>query len=172
MVAKRLVVAALAATALVAVSCGSDAESAEGEMLDVPSVEMTEVATGDTTDLATALDIDGDKPTVAWFWAPHCSTCRGEAPALDEFMGENADRVNFVGIGSRDDFEYAEGFLADTGVENLQLLWEGTGESWASLGVTAQPYVILIDDGEAVQRWPGGVSPEVLDVELDKLEAA
>jgi hypothetical protein len=35
---------------------------------DLPSVELTNVATGDAVDLATVAD---GKPLVLWFWAPH-----------------------------------------------------------------------------------------------------
>ncbi len=35
---------------------------------DLPSVELTNVTTGDAVDLATVAD---GKPLVLWFWAPH-----------------------------------------------------------------------------------------------------
>lgn len=145
-------------------SDGADAGEATAE-----GVEMTNVATGESVDLDAALTPEG-KPVLAWFWAPHCPTCRGEAPELDAFMAENSDQVDLVGIGSRDDFEYAEGFLTDTGVTNFDLLWEPSGQSWVDNAVAAQPYMILIDaDGEEVERWPGGASVTQIENALAEL---
>lgn len=152
----------VAALALVGSACGSgDADAAQqgGAVSDEGPIEMVDVATGEPRDLATALEPTDGKPVLAWFWAPFCPTCRGEAPKLDAFMAENSERVKMVGIGTRNDIEYAQGFLEDTGVTNFPLLWEPTGRSWTEHAVAAQPYMILIDaDGSEVQRWPGGGS--------------
>ncbi len=85
---------------------------------------MTDVATGESTTLDAAPAAENGEPVLAWFWAPFCPTCRGEAPELDAFMADNA--------------------------------------------VAAQPYMILIVDGEEVERWPGGVSVRQIE---DALEA-
>ncbi|MEZ5267739.1 MAG: hypothetical protein R2789_03930 [Microthrixaceae bacterium] len=62
---------------------GTDSEgsvdSADGEAEGTSEgVEMIDVATGEKVDLEEALTPDG-KPLLAWFWAPFCPTCRGEA---------------------------------------------------------------------------------------------
>ncbi len=44
------------------------AEPVPAVAFDLPSVELTNVATGDAVDLATVAD---GKPLVLWFWAPH-----------------------------------------------------------------------------------------------------
>lgn len=187
----RLLLAVLATAALVAGACASDdgaADSAGGsgsgsqdsgseadgsggsdEGASGGEVVMTDVATGDSVELAAALTPEG-KPLLAWFWAPFCPTCRGEAPELDAFMADNAERVDLVGIGTRDDLDYAEGFLEDTGVSNFALLWEPSGESWVDNAVASQPYMILFDaDGEEVERWPGGASVVQIDEALSGL---
>lgn len=162
----------VAAVALIASSCGSDdsANSApDTEGVDVGrsdevaedegQIEMTDVATGETQSLDDALTPTDGKPVLAWFWAPFCPTCRGEAPELDAFMAENSERVKMVGVGTRNDLDQARDFLADTGVTNFPLLWEESGRSWVDNAVAAQPYMILISpDGEELQRWPGGAS--------------
>lgn len=138
--------------------------------MEASGISMVDVASGATTTLAEALEPSDGKPLLAWFWAPFCPTCRGEAPVLDEFMAANADRVSLVGIGTRDDLEYAEEFLATTGVQNFPLLWEGTGRSWVDNAVAAQPYMILFDaSGEEVQRWPGGASVTQIENALAEL---
>lgn len=133
------------------------------------AVEMTDVATGASTTLEAALDSPDGSPVLAWFWAPFCPTCRGEAPELDAFMADNGGRVKMVGIGTRDDLSEAEGFLEDTGVQNFPLLWEPTGQSWVDSAVSAQPYMLLMSDGEEVERWPGGASVRQIEDALAEL---
>lgn len=43
-------------------------EPAPAVAFDLPSVELTNVATGEAVDLATVAD---GKPLVLWFWSPH-----------------------------------------------------------------------------------------------------
>jgi thiol-disulfide isomerase/thioredoxin len=157
----------VAAVALIGSSCGSDdsansapsTEETDAVAEGTGPIEMTDVATGETQSLDDALAPTDGKPVLAWFWAPFCPTCRGEAPELDEFMADNAQRVKMVGVGTRDDLDQARDFLADTGVTNFPLLWEESGRSWVDNAVAAQPYMILIGpDGEELQRWPGGAS--------------
>lgn len=173
-----LVVAAVVLAVLPACSSGDDAATSDDagaadgatSVADVaPDLELVEVGSGETTTLDEALQTDGDMPVLAWFWAPHCPTCRGEAPELDAFIADNADAVSMVGIGTRDDYDLAQGFLDDTGVQNFPLYWEETGEGWAAFDVTAQPYLILIDDGQVVERWPGGATPQEISARLAKL---
>ncbi len=73
-----------------------------------------------------------------------------------------------VGIGTLDDLAAAEDFLADTGVTSFPLLWSASGESWEAFDVAAQPYTLLIRDGQVVKRWPGGASPSAI---ADAIEA-
>jgi thiol-disulfide isomerase/thioredoxin len=179
MTSRRLVLLVVTSLALLGASCGDgDGAAAEGDSSEssaaasgavtdlaaLPSLEMTEVATGRTTTLDAELASDG-RPVVAWFWAPSCPTCRSEAPDLDAFAEEHGAEVKLVGIGTRDDPELADEFLAVTGVEQFPLLWEPTGEAWTTFGVTAQPYTVLYGaDGAELRRWPGGATgDEVLD---------
>lgn len=163
---RLLVLCIVAVVGLSACSSGSDDTVAAA---DTQGIELVDIATGDTTSLDAALAADGDKPVLAWFWAPHCPTCRGEAPELDAFMADNADEVSMVGIGTRDDYALAEDFLADTGVQHFPLLWEETGDGWATFDVTAQPYLILLDGDEVVERWPGGATPQEISDRLAEL---
>ncbi len=174
---KRLVwlAALVGAVVLVAASCGSDdgnsASGGEdpGGSLDSATVEMLDVATGATTTLAEATDPPDGKPTLAFFWAPFCPSCRSEAPILDDLAAQEGDKVNIVGIGTRDDLAYAEEFRESTGVENFPLLWEETGDSWVNFGVVAQPYLILLQDGREIKRWPGGAPDDLILAEIGKL---
>ena len=79
-----------------------------------------------------------------WAWAPHCPTCRAEAPGLEEFAAANSDKFTVVGIGTQDDEQYARDFIADTGVSTPRMLWDASFESWRAMGITAQPTWILV----------------------------
>ena len=168
--------ALIVAMILVAASCGStstdtdaagstpveaddstpaDAVGAEGPVV----VNLVDVGSGESTTLGQATN-SYEKPVLAFFWAPYCPSCRSEAPHLDELAATHGDDVQIVGIGTQNDLEYAEEFLDSTGVENFPLLWEETGQSWQEFGVIAQPYLILLNDGREVKRWPGGATPD------------
>lgn len=81
-VVRVLFVTALSVTALLASACGSDssgtdtsAAAADAEPAGIPGIdevrglEVVDVATGETTTLADR--VDGDRPVLLWFWAPH-----------------------------------------------------------------------------------------------------
>ncbi len=174
---KRLVwlAALVGAVVLVAASCGSDdgntasaGEDSDGSV-DPATVELRNVETGVTTNLAEATDPADGKPTLAFFWAPFCPSCRSEAPILDELAVAQGDKLNIVGIGTRDDLAYAEEFRESTGVENFPLLWEETGDSWVNFGVVSQPYLILLQGGREIKRWPGGAPEDLILAEIGKL---
>ena len=57
-------------------------------------------------------------------------TCRGHAAELEQFARDHQDTLQVVGVGSQERFADAEDFLADTGLTDLPLLWEGTGALW------------------------------------------
>ncbi|MDG2028026.1 MAG: hypothetical protein P8J50_13040 [Acidimicrobiales bacterium] len=40
-----------------------------------------------------------------------------------------------MGVGAQDDFEYALGFLADTGVTTPDMLWDPSFVTWSTFGV-------------------------------------
>ncbi len=111
----------------------------------------------------TARTIDGDaftgaslagKPTVFWFWAAWCPTCRGEADSVAAVQQENADRVNVVGVaglGSGDDA--MRRFAQDTGIEGFPQLADDAGEVWQRFEVVSQQYYVLLDStGKVVHK--------------------
>ena len=176
-----LAAALVAALSLLGAACASDdtagdtstadeggSDPAPAGSVEAGDILLTDVVTGSESSLDAVLANEADKPKLAWFWAPFCPTCRGEAPELDAFMAENADRVDMVGIGTRDDYGLAQKFQDDTGVVNFPLYWEETGNSWVDNAVAAQPYMILFVDGEDVERWPGGASVRQIEDALAK----
>jgi len=121
----------------------------------VPSVEVLDVRSGEKLDLQSV--VPSKRPVLLWAWAPHCPSCRREAPALERFAAENKDAIKVVGIGTQDDQEYAQEFLKTTGVNTPQMLWDDSFESWRVMGITAQPtWVLVRGDGSLITGWVGG----------------
>ncbi len=132
----------------------------------VPSVDVTDVRSGETIDFSSI--VPSDKPVLLWAWAPHCASCRAEAGDLEEFAASHLDRLTVVGIGTQDDLEYAKSFLVDTGVTTPLMLWDESFESWREIGITAQPTWILVrGDGSFIQGWIGGLPQEQILELLD-----
>jgi len=108
----------------------------------------------------TGEDIDGapydgeqlaDKPTVLWFWAPWCPTCRAQAGGVETLAQEYAGRVNVVGVGGLADPADIRDFARQ--VEGPMHLVDEDGEIWRHFDVTAQStYVVLDADGAVVSE--------------------
>ena len=130
------------------------------EGVDLAGIRMDDLTGGGEVQLADALDAPPGTPVLAFFWAPFCSSCRAEAPMLDQLAREAPAGLRVVGIGALDDLNEARAFRTDTAVRSFPLLWAESTDSWSAFGVPAQPYLVLIEDGKVTQRWPGGASPE------------
>lgn len=91
------------------------------------------------------------KPSVMWFWAPWCPTCRAQIPTVSGIGEEYGDRVNVIGVGGLDDQGEIEG-LADR-IEHVTHLVDDEGTVWKHFRVTAQStYTVLDADGEIVHE--------------------
>lgn len=63
------------------------------------------------------------------------------------------------------------GFVEEFGLDGFEHVADLHGQIWAAFGVTAQPsYVFINDDGD-VRRHIGGMEPDELAAELDRLIA-
>ncbi|MEO5982696.1 MAG: redoxin family protein [Pedococcus sp.] len=106
----------------------------------------------------TGQDLDGaaydgeqlaGKPTVLWFWAPWCPTCRAQAGGVEALSKKYAGRVNVVGVGGLADSTDILDFARQ--VEGPTHLIDEEGEIWRHFNVTAQStYVVLDADGGVV----------------------
>lgn len=133
--------------------------SAVTASVDLPRIPVVELSSGDEVDLA-SLARPGT-PTLLWFWAPHCTICRREAPELIELVDEHGADLPMIGIGAQDSLEEAYGFLDDTGTHDLRMIWDPSGDSWVHHGVTSQPTVIVLGaDGEVAGTWYRDFDPD------------
>jgi thiol-disulfide isomerase/thioredoxin len=89
------------------------------------------------------------RPTVLWFWAPWCTTCRAEAPNVTEVAAELGDEVDLYGVAGRGEAPAMEEFVDQTGTGALTHAIDDDGAIWSDYGVAAQPAFAFIDaDGE------------------------
>jgi thiol-disulfide isomerase/thioredoxin len=112
------------------------------------------------------------KDTVLWFWAPWCTTCRGEAPDIAAAAAANADSVTFVGVAGRGEVPAMESFVSDTGVGGFQHAIDADGTLWAEFGVVAQPALAFINQDGTTTVVSGAMDKATLDERLAELTAA
>lgn len=131
---------------------GADGSAPVAGTASLPSIDVLELASGDTVDLAALAE--AGRPTLLWFWAPHCTFCRAEAPELLELSATHAGQLQILGIGAQDTIDEAYDFLDDTRTGDLRMIWDRSGQSWRHYGVTSQPTIVVLGaDGEETGRW-------------------
>jgi peroxiredoxin len=99
------------------------------------------------------------KPTVLWFWAPWCPTCKGQAAATAEVASDYQGKANVVGVAGLDKSAAMRAFVSDTGTGSFPHLSDEKGEVWKRFEITQQSvYVILDQTGKTVYEGvlPGG----------------
>lgn len=118
----------------------------------LPDIEVVEVATGETVALRSVAT--AERPTLLWFWAPHCTFCIREAHEVLALEASHGDELQIIGLGAQDDLGQAVDFLELTGTGELAMVWDATGETWIHFGVTNQPTVVVVSpDGEVQATW-------------------
>lgn len=124
---------------------GPDAASTGAQVPELLEFTATTVS-GEAFDGASL----AGRPTLFWFWAPWCPTCRGQIPQVEAVAAEHGDQVNVVGIGSLDSAEAISEFAADAGAGAVTHLEDVDGELWTRFGVTEQSSFVLLDADGAV----------------------
>lgn len=105
------------------------------------------------------------RPTLLWFWAPWCPTCRGQIPQVQGLADEYAGELNVVGVGSLDSSEAIAGFAAD--VAGITHLEDTDGELWKRFGVTEQSSFVLLDEDGSITFQTGYGGTDELDARVD-----
>ena len=175
---RRLVVATAVPLLLLLGACGDDrattATSSTPSSSGEPSADASDESSAGQSDGSadagegtagtpelldfTATTVGGDSfdgaslagsPTVLWFWAPWCPTCRSQIPQVQDLAQTYGDRVGVVGIGSLDSAEAIADFAGDA--EGVTHLEDVDGELWTRFGVAEQSSFVVLDaDGEVV----------------------
>lgn len=173
----RQVAAAVAvASALVLVGCSS-ADGVAGQVGDAGYIAgdgiVTEVAPDQRQtpgDFAGALADGGqfdsselDGVALVNFWYAACPPCRVEAPVLAELHAEFGDRVDFIGINTRDGAAQATAFEEQFGIEYPSVLDDETAAAQlAFTGIVAPnavPSTLVLDaEGRVAARVSGAVT--------------
>ena len=150
----RLSAVLAALSLLVLAACGTTA----GATRDTGSAAGA--STGDVRDLGfTSTTVAGEKfegstlagkPTVLWFWAPWCPTCRGQIAGVSSLAEQHPGDLNVVGVGSLDDPTAIADFAGKVSPE-VTMLSDDDGAVWRHFGVKAQStYLVLDENGEQV----------------------
>ncbi len=105
------------------------------------------------------------RPTLLWFWAPWCPTCRGQIPQVARLAADHGGELNVIGIGSLDSTEAIAGFADD--VEGIIHLEDAEGELWKRFGVTEQSSFVLLDADGSVAFEAGYGGSEELDARVE-----
>lgn len=183
--------ATLAAAALVLSACGTgdDTEAAstptataEATADPTPTPEPTETptptqepATEDPIALPAALDfeaptVDGGtfqgasllgQDSVLYFWAPWCTVCRAEAPALPGVADEFDGQAGFYGVaGLSPDVAAMQAFVSDTGTGDLTHIADTDGAIYTGFGVSSQTTFAFVNDDGSIEIVRGPLSPD------------
>ncbi len=112
------------------------------------------------------------EPTVLWFWAPWCVSCRAEGPHVVEAVATHGDDVRFVGVPGRDAVGPMEQFVADTGTGEVTHVIDPDGTLWSEFGVFGQPAYAFIDAHGEMEVVVGSLGARGLDDRIERLLAA
>lgn len=190
---RRLLVTTTGLAAALLLSACSSADTTETDAAASPTAAATEEAaaaepteapaetaaepTEDTVAVPAALDftaptVDGGtfegaslagQDAVVYFWAPWCTVCRREAPALPAVAADFDGQATFVGVaGLSSDVAAMQGFVADTGTEGLTHVADTDGAVYTGFGVASQTTYAFVDDDGTIEVVPGPISEDEL----------
>ena len=118
----------------------------------------------------TATTVDGQqfegatlagKDSVLYFWAPWCTVCRAEAPALPAIAGDFEGDATFYGVaGLSPDVGAMQGFVNDTGTQSLTHIADTDGTIYTGFGVSSQTTFAFVNDDGTIEIVRGPLSPD------------
>lgn len=168
--ARLLFTTLVAATALTLAGCGTqdNTSSSDAAVTAGPSTPGPSTTAQDRSGTAavpeavrfTGTTVDGKpfdgttlagKPTVLWFWAPWCPTCKAQGPETAKVADRFKGKVHVVGVAGLDKPQAMKDFVTDTKVGTFPNLSDEAGEIWKKFEITQQSvYVILDKNGKTV----------------------
>lgn len=149
MTSVRRVAGLVLAVAVLASGCANGGDtSAAGDPAPGTSTTVVPAVLDFTAETVGGEPFDGaglaGKPTVLWFWAPWCPTCRAQISGVGELAATHGSAVNVVGVGALDDPGAIEDFAAGVSPD-VTVLTDPEGAVWRQLGVTAQSTYLVLD---------------------------
>ncbi|QOV33908.1 redoxin domain-containing protein [Streptomyces ferrugineus] len=170
--ARLLFTAVVATTALTLSGCGTQDDTSSGAAAATDSSSASDSSTaaqdGDGSGAAavpealrfTGTTVDGKpfdaatlagKPTVLWFWAPWCPTCKAQGPETARVADRFEGKAHVIGVAGLDKPQAMKDFVTDTKVGAFPNLSDEAGDIWKKFEITEQSvYVILDKDGKTV----------------------
>ena len=62
--------------------------------------------------------------------------------------------MRVIGLGTKDDADYAVEFVTSTGTYSFPMYWDDTKSAWVPFGIVPQPAaVVLSPAGEVIESW-------------------
>lgn len=128
-----------------------------------PNIGTNAPVEGDPLPDATVQNLDGDDieiasligyPMVINIWGSTCGPCKEELPHFAAVHLEYGDDVRFIGIDYLPASDREEAFARDRGVQ-YELLYDGTGEFIADVGVASFPVTLFVDASGRIVRQTG-----------------
>ena len=109
----------------------------------------------------TAADLTAPGVKLVNFWASWCGPCRVEHPLLTALAAEG---VPVIGVNYKDTPEKALKFLAELGDPYALIGADASGRTGLDWGIYGVPETFVIGpDGTVLLRFPGPLSPEVVE---------
>jgi thiol-disulfide isomerase/thioredoxin len=108
------------------------------------------------------------RPALFWFWAPWCSKCRAEGPAVAKTAQRYAGRVTVVGVAGLDkDRDQMAAFVARTGTGDLDHLDDRGGDLYRRFRVASQSSFVVVDADGGTATASGPLDEDELSALLD-----
>lgn len=167
--------AAAVALATTLTACGTTTEApASADIAEAPpQADGPDGAEGEAVDLDfTSETVGGEsfagqslegRPTVLWFWAPWCPTCRAQISGVSELAERFDGEVSVVGVGAQDDPPAIADF-AENVSDDVTVLSDADGSVWRHFGVTAQSTYLVLDESGQEQASGYLDDDELVDV--------
>ncbi|GAB4086685.1 protein disulfide oxidoreductase [Myceligenerans cantabricum] len=124
---------------------GDAAEAGSGSDIDTAAWDFSaETLEGGTFEGASI----AGTPTVLWFWAPWCPTCRAQIPAVTGLAEEYDGEVEFVGAGGLASGDEIRALAEE--IPHVTHLVDVDGVVWQKFGMTEQSTFAVIDESGTV----------------------
>ncbi|BDQ38150.1 hypothetical protein SYK_25100 [Pseudodesulfovibrio nedwellii] len=169
---RRIIVVLALSLALVACSneSGTEANTGQAEEAAAPEL-MAKPSTGKypymgVAELDKYLADNTGKPTMLFFWATWCPSCKQEIPELEQLNTTHGDSVNIIALSVDERVEDLDRFFSKGDI-NLPVYW-GDQAIAAKYKVEAIPTMVIFDKSGKQIFAQAGVFPHSMLVAMVK----